>query len=141
MLQEENGLAQRAKCQWLYEGDKISRFFYNSIKATKSVNSRWSIDTSEKQAFNEELVESILYYKELYNQQHYRTESPLLVPRRMITGYANQLQMQDVSEEDVKAITMEAGLNKPPGTDGFSAKFFTLHREFLNGDFIAAIGK
>lgn len=105
------------------------------------MNSRWSIDTSEKQAFNEELVESFLYYEELYNQQHYRTESPLSVPRRMITGYANQLQMQDVSEEDVKAITMEAGLNKPPGTDGFSAKFFTLHRELLNGDFIAAIGK
>ncbi|KAJ6805489.1 uncharacterized protein M6B38_180740 [Iris pallida] len=141
-LQEEISAAQRAKCTWLKDGDRCTKFFYDVIRIRQHRNSIPRLLNAEGRLVGDPVEiqeEAVRFYTDLYQQTDYSSTFPALVTKRLVSRHGNSLLLAPVRMEEVEDIVMKANPNKAPGPDGFSSGFFKRHWGMLKAPVLAAV--
>ncbi|GJR75133.1 RNA-directed DNA polymerase, eukaryota, reverse transcriptase zinc-binding domain protein [Tanacetum coccineum] len=125
---EEKLLAQKARIDWLNEGDKNSAFFHKVIKGRRSRNRVHSISDENGTLFKGEDVPK-QFVKHF--QQFLGTASNVLEIYNPSDLFSNSLNpdeanvmIKEVSDKEIKDALFGIGDNKAPGPDGYSSVFF-----------------
>nr|GEV09953.1 hypothetical protein [Tanacetum cinerariifolium] len=127
VLMEERFLKQKAKIQWLKEGDSNSAYFH---KAVKSRVSRCRIDVitnSEGIIFeNDMMPNAFVEHYELFlgqagNVDHFNSTNLFKV---RLNEHDALDMVRDVSNQEVKNAIFSMGDDKSLGLDGFTVVFF-----------------
>ncbi|GJY45973.1 RNA-directed DNA polymerase, eukaryota, reverse transcriptase zinc-binding domain protein, partial [Tanacetum coccineum] len=100
---EENLMAQKARIDWLNDGDKNSAFFHKVIKGRRSRNRVHTI-----------YAENGMNLKEKKSPNSFNTLSP---------EEATDM-IREVTDKEIKDALFDIGDNKAPGPDGYSSVFF-----------------
>ncbi|XP_074267199.1 uncharacterized protein LOC141590510 [Silene latifolia] len=127
---------QRAKINWIKEGDACTRFFFNSVKnrynrnfivGVKRSDSTWAFDNTEVvDLFN-------VYFHEIY-RVHTQQESFQQYSRKYMKLFSNlKFKLDDdqrdsfsklFSRKEVRTAVFQLGPLKSPGPDGIPALFY-----------------
>lgn len=141
--EEELFLSQKARCNWLSEGDKNSKFFHAIVKGRRKKNTIQKIQrdngtwTENDQEMGEEIAQ---YYDHLFTSSAEECLDEILegMPHR-ITRSMNDKLTRDVDEKEVKQALFSMNPNKAPGSDGMSPLFFQKFWYIIKSDIIAAV--
>lgn len=119
-------LAQKAKFQWLKEGDVNSKLFHRSIKARRNsngiagleVNGVWTEDPAQvKIAISD-------HFRNHFQQQlHSRIELPHNFVEARLDEADGVLLTKSFTEEEIRLAMWECEGSKSPGPDGFNFVF------------------
>ncbi|KAJ6795099.1 Uncharacterized protein M6B38_227070 [Iris pallida] len=141
-LQQEISAAQRAKCSWLKDGDRCTKFFYDVIRAHQHRNRIQRLIGRDGRLVTDQVAiqeEAVRFYSELYHQTDYPSVFPQLITKTLITEYGNSLLMAPIRMAEVETIVMQADASKAPGPDGFSSGFYKRHWNILKVPVLAAV--
>ena len=133
---EEIMWRQRARVQWLAEGDQNTRFFHlkasnrrkkNKITRLTRPNGTVCEDQSELETMTRE------FYEDLYKAEGTIGIEEVLshVPRKVTNEMNTELESPYTSEE-VKVALFQMFPTKAPGPDGFPAHFFQKYWHLCN---------
>ncbi|KAA3477524.1 reverse transcriptase [Gossypium australe] len=136
---EEKYWVQKARIQWLREGDRNTRYFYiratsrrkkNSIDKLKDMDGRWHDDKSEicSIAWN--------YFNDLFKSTSVDDETVDLhfIPK-CITERMNRSLSREFIDNEIMAAFNQMDLGKAPGIDGLPGCFFKEHWQTV-GDYV-----
>ncbi|GJV19454.1 RNA-directed DNA polymerase, eukaryota, reverse transcriptase zinc-binding domain protein [Tanacetum coccineum] len=141
---EEKLLMQKAKVNWLKEGDKNTAYFHKVLKGRLNRNRIMSICDEDGTRFkNCEVANQFVKYFEgflgispivssLTNDDNGLFEGQILMEE------AN-LMTSDVTDEEIKKDLFDIDDNKAPEADGFTSKFFKKSWDIIKRDFCATI--
>ncbi|XP_039014660.1 uncharacterized protein LOC120144735 [Hibiscus syriacus] len=144
---ENQFLKQKAKVQWLKEGDKCTKF-YHSIIASKNKRDTIRILENEQgcrlETFDDISSEIIQYFKNLLGKAN-----PLIRDSDH-QFFKNLLQYnlspensaeldKDITSKEIKDVIFSQGNDKAPGPDGFTPLFFKLCWSVVGEDVIKAV--
>nr|GEZ16231.1 RNA-directed DNA polymerase, eukaryota [Tanacetum cinerariifolium] len=132
---------QKAKVQWVIEGDENSRFFHGLINKKRSqlsirgvfVDGDWITNSKAvKDAFRDHFASR---YKKPVDS---RLKLNIQFPNRLSS---KQVEILDngVSRAEIRDAVWGCGVNKSPGPDGFTFEFFRQYWNFLSTDFCEAV--
>ncbi|KAF7826831.1 ribonuclease H [Senna tora] len=128
LSQEEELWFQKARCTWIRDGDRNTKYYHtkaitrrreNKITMLKNRNGDWT-ETKEE-------VKSIIvdFYKELFKEDQPIRDVEAFTP---CWPHADQSTWDRLSspflEEEVKSAVFSIGGTKAPGSDGFPASFY-----------------
>ncbi|GKD09462.1 reverse transcriptase domain, reverse transcriptase zinc-binding domain protein [Tanacetum coccineum] len=127
VLLEERLLKQKAKVQWLAEGDANSAYFHKAVKSRTSRSRIDVITNSEGVVFqNSSVPDAFVSHYEAFLGCTGETG-----PFNSVDLFKSRLNEQDalymvreVSFQEVKDALFSMGDDKSPGPDGFTAAFF-----------------
>lgn len=110
-LQEEVYWKQKARIEWLQEGDKNMAFFFNSVKARRHGNSIYVLvnDTGEHlSSFKDILCEAVQYFISLFREDSQGVadeEAQVLscIPS-LVTMEMNEHLVGDISIEELESM-------------------------------------
>jgi hypothetical protein len=128
---EEVMWRQRARVQWLAEGDMNTKFFHQKASNRKKKNrihklTRDNGTICDNQNELEQMARG--FYENLYKAENTIGIEEVLshVPRK-VTGDMNESLNAAYSKEEVKTALFQMFPTKSPGPDGFPAHFFQKH--------------
>lgn len=135
LSREEAMEKQRARIDWLREGDRNTAFFQARSKERVRVNRIAALRREDGVvATMQEALEStaLEFYSKLFTRQEELDPRPILacVQEKVTAAMNEELQKPYTADKVCKALFM-MGANKAPGPDGFSAGFYQLHWEVL----------
>lgn len=126
---EKSFYYQKAKCFYIRDGDRSTKFFHNMSKRNSKRNyvpSIIKLDGVSTESTTEVLDEFLKYYTELIGTR--TTCSPLdesVFDYGPCLGDEERIRLDsDVSEDEIKAALFDIHDDKAPGPDGYSAHFF-----------------
>lgn len=127
--EEELFYSQKARCNWLREGDENSKFFHATVKGRRKKNTIQKIQrdngtwTENDQEVGEEIAQ---YYDHLFTSSVEECLDEILegMPHR-ITRSMNDKLTRDVDEKEVRQVLFSMNPNEAPGSDGTSPLFFS----------------
>jgi hypothetical protein len=143
LYREEMLWLQRARVDWLREGDRNTKFFHqkatwrarkNRIRKLKEASGVWV----EDQARMKEMVNE--YFQELYPKDP--QVSPVQVSdlfEQRITVEMNESLCKAFTDDEIGTALFQIGPLKAPGPDGFPARFFQRNWATLKEDVIKAV--
>ncbi|KAK1317289.1 hypothetical protein QJS10_CPA05g01669 [Acorus calamus] len=141
--QSEMYWAQRARIQWLKEGDKNTRYFQHRVQRRRIRNRINMVRTSEGIIINDQ--EQIHHYVEKFFEEHWtsRQHSVIQIPenllsRRVPMEMAAQLILP-FTEEEVEWAVRRLPFNKAPGPDGFPGEFYKAFWPIIKNDLVRAV--
>ncbi|GJU49824.1 hypothetical protein Tco_1219379, partial [Tanacetum coccineum] len=142
LLLQERFLKQRAKVQWLKEGDNNSAFFHKAVKSRVSRSRIDVVSNSEGVLFeNDQVPIAFTTHYEVFLGQPGVTQ-PLdtlgLFPTKL-TGNDALYMVRNVSEVEVKDAMFSMGNEKSPGPDGYTAAFFKDAWDVVGNEVVAAV--
>nr|GEV34821.1 hypothetical protein [Tanacetum cinerariifolium] len=127
ILLEERFLIQKAKVDWLRDGDSNSAYFHKSVKSRISRSRIDVITNSEGLIFeNEKVADAFVSHYEVFLGQPGNV-SPICTTNLFLNRLdsAAALEMvRDINDQEVKEAMFSIGNDKSPGPDGFTAAFF-----------------
>ncbi|GKA88788.1 hypothetical protein Tco_0810552 [Tanacetum coccineum] len=143
VLMEERFLKQKAKVQWLKEGDSNSAYFHKAVKSRVTRSRIDVITNSEGVVFKNSLVpEAFVSHYELF--LGYAGVTGLFNSDNLFQSCLNEQEAldmtHDISIQEVKDAMFSMGDDKSPGSDGYTATNGTLLKE-INHTIIALIPK
>ncbi|KAL2251946.1 UNVERIFIED_CONTAM: hypothetical protein Sindi_2316900 [Sesamum indicum] len=128
---EQIMLQQRAKMQWMKDGDQCSRVFFRKIAHRRVTRKILQINDENGNIHTEqgEIVhEFISYYQNLLGgtRRNVPVDIRYLRPwaRHILTDEETGLLLLPFSPDDVKQAVFDIAEDKAPGPDGFSSGFF-----------------
>ncbi|KAL9668951.1 hypothetical protein QQ045_006492 [Rhodiola kirilowii] len=148
LAREELLWMQRARADWLKDGDKNTAFF--KAKSTqrrekKIINKLKTWDGKELNGTEEIINEFTNYFHNLFQAQAVMSENAWeetlnIVPRR-VSDEMNRSLMEPFTEAEIRAALFQMHPTKAPGMDGFSAlfyqKFWSIVKEDLCKEILA----
>ncbi|GKB88617.1 hypothetical protein Tco_0960889 [Tanacetum coccineum] len=142
LLLQERFLKQRAKVQWLKEGDNNSAFFHKAVKSRVSRSRIDVVSNSEGVLFeNDQVPIAFTTHYEVFLGQPGVTQ-PLdtlgLFPTKLNDNDALYM-VRNVSEVEVKEAMFSMGNEKSPGPDGYTAAFFKDAWDVVGNEVVAAV--
>ena len=131
---------QRARINYLRDGDANTKFFHARVNARRQKNfifklhrnHGWVTSHEDKQAVAQQHFSSVMGHGPARTVS-FNWES-LVLPSPVLVGLDDP-----ISEEEVKAAIMALPSDKAPGPDGFIGKFFKVCWETIKGDLMAVI--
>ena len=140
---EEQYWAQKARIDWLREGDKNTKFFHACVKERRRKNRMLNIQREDGTWTNseEELrMEVADYYRGLFSSSGSEGITEILhgIPPT-ITTEMNAKLTREVDEMEIKSALFSMNPNKAPGQDGMSPLFFLKFWHVVKSNLIAAI--
>ena len=141
-FREEIMWRQRARIQWLSEGDSNSKFFHRKVSARKAKNRIVLLQRGDGTLCTEgHEMESMAtsFYENLYASENTVGIEEVLsrIPVK-VDGQMNSKLNAPYSKEEVKTALFQMFPTKAPGPDGFPAHFFQRHWD-LCGDEVTDI--
>lgn len=135
---EELYWKQRAKTQWLKDGDANTAFFHNCtiqkrrrnrLERIKNHSGDWEMD--------EHQVRSVIkdYFKNLFTSEGPRDWGDILafIPA-VISDDINATLLAPISDEEIRITVFQMGALKSPGPDGFSGIFYQKYWSIVGHD-------
>jgi len=137
-------LSQKAKCSFLKDSDRCTKFFHSMVKRRAKRNFIASVfkqDGSPTDSVREVEVEFIRYYKGLLGTSAacQPIEPGILESGPCISIEQASALTVSVSQAEIKAALFGIGNDKSPGPDGFSSVFFKKSWSIIRDDFCSAI--
>ncbi|XP_074305781.1 uncharacterized protein LOC141641002 [Silene latifolia] len=137
-------LAQKAKVQWLSEGDGNTKFFHSAIKARRMQNKILAIkDMDGKMASTALEIEEafIHYYQKLLGActPVTRVHIPTVRKGSVVNLDQRNILTAEVTSSEIKEALDTIPPNKAPGPDGFTSQFFKDAYEVVGNDLIEAV--
>ncbi|GJX13355.1 hypothetical protein Tco_0205113, partial [Tanacetum coccineum] len=141
-LIEEKFLKQKAKVDWLREGDSNSAYFHKVVKS-RIGRSRIDVVTSDNGDMfeNDQVPEVFVHHYEAFLGQPGSTSgfnANNLFQTRLEEDVALNMTRQ-VTRQEVKSALFSMGNEKAPGPDGYTAAFFKEAWEIVADDVVAAV--
>ncbi|XP_074291245.1 uncharacterized protein LOC141618020 [Silene latifolia] len=137
-------LRQKAKVEWLKEGDENTGFFHRYIKARHMHNKVLRItDLHGNNHTDPVLIENsfLEYYQELLGSSKITT--PVHVPTvrkgNLVTDAHVTILLKPVTDDEIKNCVFSIPSTKAPGPDGYSSQFFKDAWPIIGADICAAI--
>jgi ribonuclease HI len=135
---EETWWAQRAKANWLQNGDKNSTYFHQKASQRNRKNKINFINSQDGNRMTDNLgIQNAFmdYFIDIFS-----TSNPSNMAEAL-AGVANRIQPhlqdhlnQNFTAEEVAQAVHQLNSNSAPGPDGLSAKFFQTYWETIGGD-------
>ncbi|GJU91131.1 RNA-directed DNA polymerase, eukaryota, reverse transcriptase zinc-binding domain protein [Tanacetum coccineum] len=141
--EEYSLLCQKAKVEWLKEGDRNTAYFYKTIKERVHRGRIMTIRNEEGVRFEkEEVAEQIVAHFEKFIGENRNVQN--LYGRRTI--FTNKLNAHEslemvraVSDAEIKNAIFEIEDSKAPGPDGYNAIFFKSSWRIIGSEVSQAI--
>ncbi|KAH1106486.1 hypothetical protein J1N35_010254 [Gossypium stocksii] len=128
MEKEEMYWDQKARSNWLSQGDRNTAFFHSQASQKRRINRIRGMEDNERiLKTEEEDIEIIIrnYFMKLFESKGVGNTNHLLSGvRYTITDNMNQLLATDYKEEEILAAINSIRLTKASGPDGFLTIFF-----------------
>lgn len=142
ILDEERFLKQRAKVDWLREGDSSSSYFHNIVKS-KNHRSRIELVTGGNNVLHQgNVVPNVFvqHYENLLGVEGNNLQLPdhVAFPSTINSDRAVWM-VRDVTSSEIKDAMFSIGENKAPGLDGFTVSFFKKAWDIVVNDVCLAI--
>ncbi|GKB48885.1 hypothetical protein Tco_0899638, partial [Tanacetum coccineum] len=142
ILLEENFLKQKAKIDWLREGDTNSAYFHKAVKSRVS-RSRIDVVTNSNGVVceNDQVPDAFVSHYEAFLGQPgivANLNMSNLFPTRLDTVAAMDMTRM-VSDMEIKNAMFSMGNEKSPGPDGFRAAFFKEAWDIVGNDVILVV--
>ncbi|XP_039026534.1 uncharacterized protein LOC120160184 [Hibiscus syriacus] len=144
---ETNLLKQKAKIQWMRDGDKNTKFFH-SIVAFKSKRDtlRILVDDSGNrlETYDDMSKEVVSFFSKLLGSSDpmVKDTDPALLNNLLnfsMSAEASYNLVKEVTEEEIKNAIFCQGNDKAPGPDGFTPYFFKVSWAIVGNDVMSAI--
>lgn len=125
---EESLLLQKAKIDWLKDGDRNTKFFHKIIKERQHKSRIMEIcDENGKRYDKEQVAEQFLkHFTKFLGTKDNVAEfkcNQVTFPNKLSNEEAERL-VKPVSEKEIKEAMYDIDDSKAPGPDGFTSKFF-----------------
>ncbi|GJT53982.1 putative RNA-directed DNA polymerase, eukaryota, reverse transcriptase zinc-binding domain protein [Tanacetum coccineum] len=142
VLMEERFLKQKAKIQWLKEGDANLAYFHKAVKSRVCRSRMDTVTNSEGVIFDNNTVhDAFVTHYEMFLGHEGETSN---------FNYANlfnvrindqdaQDMVREISNQEVKDAIFSIGDDKSPGPDGFTAAFFKEAWNIIANDVYLAV--
>ncbi|XP_039009143.1 uncharacterized protein LOC120137444 [Hibiscus syriacus] len=140
-------LKQKAKIQWIKEGDKCSKFFHSAVAVkNKKETIRMLINDQglRLESFDDMASEVIAFYKNLIGSVDTNVKGCDYNFLKNILSYSlppehSSNLIKDVTTEEIKEAIFEQGNDKAPGPDGYTPLFFKKTWSIVGEDVVRAI--
>ncbi|GJY18161.1 zinc knuckle CX2CX4HX4C containing protein [Tanacetum coccineum] len=141
-LMEERFLKQKAKINWLKEGDSNSAYFHKTVKSRVSRSRIDTITNAEGLVFVNEAVPNIFVshyemFLGLAGETQGFNDSNLF--KTCLNEQVATNMVRNVTPQEVKEALFSMGDDKSPGPDGYTACFFKAAWEVVADDVTNAI--
>ena len=142
---EDMALLQKARINWMRNGDENTAYFHATIKERRASNTIYELQDAEGnwQSNTDKIhTEISQYYQKLQGTE---TTYLQMIDRNImregsqVDPYDAQMLVQEVSEDEIKDALFRMDDNKAPGVDGFNAFFFKNTWDIIKHDLITAI--
>ncbi|XP_050222814.1 uncharacterized protein LOC126672907 [Mercurialis annua] len=140
LLKKEVYWKQRAKCNWLAEGDANTRFFHNvastrqrrnKVRRLKDEQSEWcSLRQGNHNIYRR-------YYTDLFADSGEQFTDYFHVDSRVDDGH-NDIMISPVSYLEVKNVVFSMHNDKSSGPYGFNPSFYKKYRRVVGSDVVKA---
>ncbi|XP_074306320.1 uncharacterized protein LOC141641562 [Silene latifolia] len=137
-------LRQKAKVEWLKDGDENSDFFHRQIKARHIQNKVLSIkDIHGKLHTDHVHIEGsfLEFYTDLLGSN--RSPSPVHFPTvrtgNLVTDHHTSILLKPVTHDEIKRCIFSIPASKAPGLDGYFSQFFKDSWHIIGTDVCEAI--
>ncbi|KAJ9561524.1 hypothetical protein OSB04_006684 [Centaurea solstitialis] len=134
---------QRAKVQWLREGDSNTRFFHNVIRERRHVNQVRAVARSDGTFVYDD---NVPYAFIDHLKGYLGTSDDSLEPLLPMGAFQNTLELSDalfmirpILDSEIRDAMYQIGKDKAPGSDGFTSHFFKAAWEVVGKDVTVAI--
>ncbi|KAJ9536704.1 hypothetical protein OSB04_un000089 [Centaurea solstitialis] len=136
-------MKQRAKVQWLNEADSNTRFYHNVVKERRHSNQVRSVCNSDGIYVHDDEVP----YAFIEHLKGFMgTEDLSLDPVIHQASFQNKLSLTDalfmirpITDSDIRDAMFQIGIDKAPGSDGFTSQFFRAAWGIVGRDVTVAI--
>ncbi|GJV54136.1 RNA-directed DNA polymerase, eukaryota, reverse transcriptase zinc-binding domain protein [Tanacetum coccineum] len=143
VIYEEKILAQRAKIQWLSEGDINNKYFHQILKVRKNSSRIVSVCDAKRKWYNEdEVVEQFI--KNFQTFLGGNGEDPIIEDAEnlftiKLSENEASAMTRDVTDLEIKEAIFDIDNDKAPGPNGFTALFFKKSWDIVGKDACLAI--
>lgn len=141
---EEKLLCQKARVDWLKEGDRNSAYFHKVLKGRINRSRIHTVMGNDGIVYEKEQVgvQFVKHFEGFLGMQastvELNTEDIGLFCNKIDDQDANGM-IKDVTNEEIKDALFDIDNNKAPGPDGFTAAFFKKAWEIVKIDFCNAV--
>ncbi|GAU35438.1 hypothetical protein TSUD_375280 [Trifolium subterraneum] len=127
LIQEEGYWKQRAKMNWLQEGDMNTRFFHMSaiVRSKKKKVTKLIADNGTEAHTQEELCEvAKSYFDTLFKPRNGDHDPVLNLIQPRVTDDDNFVLTVPITKVEIQQALFQMHLDKSPGPDGFNPAFY-----------------
>ena len=143
MRQEELFWSQKARCQWLKEGDRNTSFFHSRVRnkrqrsfihAIKTDAGQWVNDTKEIQDAG------ITFFENLFSSDGNVTDDELLHVIPKVITLEDSIYLAAIPDlDEVWETLLSMPTQATAGPDGFSLNFYMAARDIIKNDMLQLI--
>nr|GEX14971.1 hypothetical protein [Tanacetum cinerariifolium] len=143
MKDENNLLMQKAKIEWLKDGDRNTEFFHKIIKGRMHKGRIVFVCNEKGERFeNDQVVEQFVkYFQEFLGKKDVVTEMPkdIIVFLNKLSFEKSVKMCKDVSDAEVKNAMFDIKDSKAPRPDGNTARFYKSAWSVIGKDICQAV--
>ncbi|GKU89877.1 hypothetical protein SLEP1_g3954 [Rubroshorea leprosula] len=117
---------QKARKQWLREGDANSKFYHKGISSRQRRKQIVSLQVNGKKLEDVDNIKNgiLEYFENLFKKEEWKRPNMDGISFKQISQAQNDLLVMPFSEDEIKAAVWDCGSDKAPGPDGFNFTFF-----------------
>ncbi|GKV09634.1 hypothetical protein SLEP1_g21105 [Rubroshorea leprosula] len=134
--ERNNLLFQKARQQWLKEGDSNSKYFHNCVVRRRKQNELVGLLHNGVWVDRVEEVKSIVkdFFSNKFSKEEWR--KPLLeeIEFNQVSAEDNEMLVVDFTEKEIKEAVWSCGGGKSPGPDGFNFNFIKKMWDIIKGE-------
>ena len=147
LLAEESFFKQKARVDWITEGDQNTKFFQKTVAANQSrtmVKSLINATGIKLTSFPQISEEVVTFYKSLIGSVDVQvTGCPKQILEDVLQSFLNEEKTSNLSRpinrDEIKNVMFSIGNDRAPGPDGYSSGFFKVAWSIVGGDVEEAI--